>query len=330
MRSFFLFIVIVTATFVGKPSLYGEQTSEPQEFISSTETYRVIKKLGSGAFGEVYAVVNSEDMPFAIKTYKKSDDKHSFNNIEKELFIGQFLDHPNILKAYDLFTYGDTECVVLQYVEGETLLNIEKGKVDARDAVQHVKNLSNALSYALSYDLLHLDLHPNNVMVGLSEGVMVIDLGSFYTIEEFAMWINSFSKPETKAEAMDPRMAARQQKIGAFMERNPKLLERLKTEQQTEVSIGEESAVNIAKRGSTEKSAAFKNSFKEYMTLLYCDQMTDICLFLISKSDLEKHEKLETMAAIKKIFWLFRDDVEDGCEAPLQSYFDELLQTLSE
>lgn len=160
---------------------------------SPTECYKIIKKLGEGAFGKVYAVENSSGMPFAIKTYKNALDTSTsaslnfYTDAQREFSRGQLLNHPNIIKSYDLFM-SDTEegiaNIVLDLVNGQTLFETERGDIGYPYLLRATVQFIDAIQYALSMNLMHLDLHGGNIMLDDDSNIMVIDLASFFTFDE--------------------------------------------------------------------------------------------------------------------------------------------------
>ena len=68
-----------------------------------TDYYNVLKKLGKGAYGKVYEVKNriTEEIR-ACKQLSKSNIKN-LKTFEKEIEILIKLDHPNIIKLYEIF-----------------------------------------------------------------------------------------------------------------------------------------------------------------------------------------------------------------------------------
>lgn len=74
---------------------------------STSEQYRIIHLLGSGAFGKVYAVKNSKGARFALKLIQQyqSNSDHIFLSAQREFERGQMLNHPHIIKSYEFFTH---------------------------------------------------------------------------------------------------------------------------------------------------------------------------------------------------------------------------------
>lgn len=80
--------------------------------------------IGSGAYGKVYKTTNRADekIVVAIKVIDKSKIKNEIDMLEKEIDTLSSLDHPNIVKYME--TYNDNKFVylVMQYINGKTLL----------------------------------------------------------------------------------------------------------------------------------------------------------------------------------------------------------------
>jgi serine/threonine protein kinase len=85
------------------------------------EKYHFETKLSSGGFGIVYlAVERKTKQKFAIKAIQKKSlkDLQTFVN---EVKILQTLDHPNIIKLYEIWEWNEVCFLVLEYCEGGEL-----------------------------------------------------------------------------------------------------------------------------------------------------------------------------------------------------------------
>lgn len=80
--------------------------------------------IGSGSFGKVYKTVNRADdsMTVAVKAIDKGKIREDMEMLMMEIEILNKLDHPNIVKYFE--TYNDNKFVylVMQFVDGQTLL----------------------------------------------------------------------------------------------------------------------------------------------------------------------------------------------------------------
>src|ERR1700722_20375421 len=93
------FVLYATVSIVITPhALVADALDVPyQQLCSSNECYTVLRLMGEGFFGKVFAVENSANQQFAIKIYKQySDDlQHVRETALKEFSRGQLLDHPH-------------------------------------------------------------------------------------------------------------------------------------------------------------------------------------------------------------------------------------------
>ena len=89
------------------------------------------------------------------------------------------LDHPNILKIYDLGIEDDQPYLVLEYVRGESVrerLNRE-GPIKPEEAGRIALMVARGLAYAHDKSILHRDVKPENVLLSIEGGVKLLDFG---------------------------------------------------------------------------------------------------------------------------------------------------------
>ena len=88
------------------------------------------------------------------------------------------LNHPNIASIYDVLETEHGPCIVMEYVEGETLATrLTHGAVSVGDAVQLGVHLADALAAAHAAGIVHRDIKPGNLQI-MPDGVLkVLDLG---------------------------------------------------------------------------------------------------------------------------------------------------------
>lgn len=142
--------------------------------------FRVLSILGQGAFGVVYHAYDPLlDREVALKVPRFSqDDTAMMERFHREAKAAARLHHPNIVALYE---HGQTEegpYLVYEYVNGETLFKaIRRQVVDIRTAVDWVRQISDALSYAHSERIIHRDIKPANIMINQSGRPQVMDFG---------------------------------------------------------------------------------------------------------------------------------------------------------
>lgn len=98
----------------------------------------------------------------------------------KEFEIGLQLDHPNICRTISMEPVGDLgECIVMEYVDGETLEKAVKGGKITEEVVHKIAaQLLDAMEYMHAKQIVHRDIKPSNIMLTHRGGdVKLIDFG---------------------------------------------------------------------------------------------------------------------------------------------------------
>ncbi|MGM9829685.1 MAG: TonB family protein [Muribaculaceae bacterium] len=160
--------------------------------------YRIEKSLGQGGFGITYLATQVNlNRQVAIKEFYPKDfcdtsqvrltpkpgDEELVARLKRK-FISEArnvakLDHPNIVKIYDVFEENSTAYFVMEYVEGESLDAMSKrGAMSEADALHYIIPIARALEYVHSENMTHLDVKPANIMVRRKNNTPVlIDFG---------------------------------------------------------------------------------------------------------------------------------------------------------
>ena len=98
----------------------------------------------------------------------------------KEFEIGLQLDHPNICRTISMDPVGELgDCIVMEYVDGETLEAAVKGGNMTEDKVRKIASqLLDAMEYMHAKQIVHRDIKPSNIMLTHRGGdVKLIDFG---------------------------------------------------------------------------------------------------------------------------------------------------------
>ncbi len=144
--------------------------------------YKVIKELGRGGMGIVYQGEDPIlDRPVAIKVLppKKTASKKAVQRFLREARVSARLDHPHIVKVYDIGEEDGLFHIVMEYVPGDSLRDIIEadGKPDIRFMAELFKQLCDAMSYAHEQKITHRDIKPENIKVTDDNKVKVMDFG---------------------------------------------------------------------------------------------------------------------------------------------------------
>jgi serine/threonine-protein kinase len=144
--------------------------------------YRVEARIGSGGMGEVYRGVDTVlDRTVAIKILlpQFARDANFVDRFRREAQAAARLNHPNLVGIYDSGADGETQFIVMEFIEGRTLEDFMSsgGRFDVGHAVEVAEKICEALAYAHVAGVIHRDIKPANVMVTRQGEVKVMDFG---------------------------------------------------------------------------------------------------------------------------------------------------------
>ena len=150
------------------------------------ERYALIRRLGSGAFGEVYLAHDPRlDRKVAIKLLRAvaPDPAEAQRRLDREAKSLARSPHPNVVAVYDVgtcetdFSSEPTLFVVMEYVEGPTLDVWLREHRDWREVLATFLAAGRGLAAAHAVGVTHRDFKPANVIVGDDGRVRVVDFG---------------------------------------------------------------------------------------------------------------------------------------------------------
>ena len=148
--------------------------------------YEVLAPLGAGGMGEVYKARDTRlERTVAIKVLPQhlSSSEEVRQRFEREAKTISSLTHPHICALYDVGHEGDTEYLVMEYLEGETLGDrIANGPLPLAQTLRYGGEIADALEKAHRQGIVHRDLKPANVML-TAAGVKLLDFGLARALE---------------------------------------------------------------------------------------------------------------------------------------------------
>jgi len=153
--------------------------------ININESFKKIKHIGGGSYGEVYLIKSQETQrEFALKQIKIKQSKIFINRILGEVNILQTLDHPNIISFKGAFNSKDDKFlnIITEYAEnGDFETKIKNHKKDKKyfeekDLLNWFFQVCLALQYLHSKNIVHRDIKPSNIFLMENN---IIKLGDF-------------------------------------------------------------------------------------------------------------------------------------------------------
>src|ERR1700719_3976516 len=142
--------------------------------------YEIVSPVGAGGMGEVYKARDTRlDRSVAIKvlTSRLAGAGDPRARFECEAKAISALNHPHICTLHDVGHEGDSEYLVMEYLEGESLSHrLAKGRLPLDQVYRLGAQIADALDKAHKQGIVHRDLKPGNVMLTRS-GVKLLDFG---------------------------------------------------------------------------------------------------------------------------------------------------------
>ncbi len=144
--------------------------------------YKLLGHLGTGGMSSVYLAEHPVmERLVAVKVLPKRflEDQNYLDRFKREARAVAALDHPNIVRAFDIDQDGNTHYIVMEYVDGRDLQKMVKqdGPLDPIDAMDFIAQAALGLQHAHEAGLIHRDVKPANCLVDKNRCVKLLDLG---------------------------------------------------------------------------------------------------------------------------------------------------------
>lgn len=156
--------------------------------------WKLGETLGLGSTGKVQLATNTQtNQEAAIKIISKAVFNSQSNNansslvtpdslpygIEREIIIMKLLNHPNVLRLYDVWETDSNLYMVLEYAEKGELFNllVERGPLPEQEAVRFFRQIIIGISYCHALGIVHRDLKPENLLLDHKFNIKIADFG---------------------------------------------------------------------------------------------------------------------------------------------------------
>lgn len=171
-----------TTASLAKPNRLAGRAPNGDQLPVRIDRYFVIRRLGSGAFGEVYLAKDPEHNRLVAIKVQRSDRISSpeyRNQFLSEARTSAALSHPNIVPVYDFREQADGRCIiVMQFIDGPTLRELHaRESIDPRRVAEIVADVADALHFAHRRGIVHRDVTPRNILINERGQPLLTDFG---------------------------------------------------------------------------------------------------------------------------------------------------------
>lgn len=155
--------------------------------------WKIGRTIGKGSSGRVRIARHSKTGQYAaVKIVSKSalnshlsmkhmdeEAQRILHSIEREIVIMKLIEHPNIMRLYDVWETSTELYLILEYVEGGELFDYlcDKGRLSTSEALGHFQQIITAVSYCHRFNIAHRDLKPENLLLDRDGNIKVADFG---------------------------------------------------------------------------------------------------------------------------------------------------------
>ena len=153
-------------------------------FNGKIEDYLITKELGRGSYAIVKLATHKiTKQKYAIKIYTKELllDPQKRNIVKNETIVLKNLNHNNIMKLYEVIDTPNNLYLVLEYINGLSLLDVinkESNKfIEQNRAIKLFFQIVNGIAYCHSKNIAHRDIKLENILVLKDDIIKIIDFG---------------------------------------------------------------------------------------------------------------------------------------------------------
>ena len=142
--------------------------------------YELVRLLGRGGFSEVYLATHIYlHMHVAIKIMRSTLTEVEVRRFFEEAILAAQLRHPHIVRVHDFGMEGQVPFLVMEYAPNGTMRQLYPpgSLLLPHTLTKYVEQVSSSLQYIHDRNLVHLDIKPENLLLGQNNELLLSDFG---------------------------------------------------------------------------------------------------------------------------------------------------------
>ena len=136
--------------------------------------YKILDRIGKGQMGGVYKAVHNLGQIVALKILpsSKAKDQHILGRFQREARLLTQLDHPNVVRAFQVGEGSGINYIAMEFIEGESLDETltRRKRLPWAETVRLVHQALSGLQHLYERRMIHRDVKPANMMLTPAPG----------------------------------------------------------------------------------------------------------------------------------------------------------------
>ncbi|KAM9356442.1 MAP/microtubule affinity-regulating kinase 3a isoform 3-T3 [Pholidichthys leucotaenia] len=163
----------------GRTGVRSRSSEEPQQ--PHVGNYRLLKTIGKGNFAKVKLARHMlTGREVAIKIIDKTQlNPNSLQKLFREVRIMKILNHPNIVKLFEVIETERTLYLVMEYASGGEVFDylVAHGRMKEKEARAKFRQIVSAVQYCHQKHIVHRDLKAENLLLDADMNIKIADFG---------------------------------------------------------------------------------------------------------------------------------------------------------